>query len=171
MRAWCPYTRGRLECTHGGRFERTHGPSPLLQHTTRTKKKRRRKRRRTYACVSSTVFRNNHNHTQRHTATHSNIAQNTLASAGGPVGQGNEPNGTLFFLSAIVEPNQRLHLFLRQFWTKIGDDIEQRTICMSVSLRASSKMCLYQAQFTIFRVLTLALLQNTLKITAVCLVF
>ena len=25
LRAWCRYTRGRFECAHGGRFERTHG--------------------------------------------------------------------------------------------------------------------------------------------------
>ena len=36
MRAWCPNTRGRFECTHGRRFERTHGPprTKQQQHNT-----------------------------------------------------------------------------------------------------------------------------------------
>ena len=53
-----------------------------------------------------------------------------FASAGSPVGQGNEPNGTLFLLVSIAEPNQHRHLFLRQFWTRTRNDVEQRMICM-----------------------------------------
>ena len=30
MRAWCRYTRGRFECTHGGVFKRTHGEQGII---------------------------------------------------------------------------------------------------------------------------------------------
>ena len=79
-----------------------------------------------------------------------------IASAGSPVGQSNEP-------TAQSNPINVCTCFLRQFWTRIGSDVEQRTICTSESLRASTKMCLYQEKFTIFRVLTLALLLETLS--------
>ena len=82
MCAWCRHTRRCFECTHGSRFERTRGPSsslpfPTHTHATHTQKKdkKRKRKRRTHTCVSSTVFRNNHNNTTQLNTEHATQKQ------------------------------------------------------------------------------------------------
>ena len=82
LRAWGRCTRGRFECTHGGRFERAPPPSPLPSHTTP----------------------HTHHDTQQHSTEHA-------CQCGQPCRSRQRTNST-------IEPNQLLHLFLRQFWTK-----------------------------------------------------
>ena len=85
--AWCRYTRRRFESRHGGRFERTHRPFPLLSHHTQSQthhthtnhntnatshgdREREREKER-----EDTLSQPNTHTTQPHTATHSNTTQ------------------------------------------------------------------------------------------------
>ena len=82
MRAWCRYTRRRFECSHGVRFELTHGlPSPT--HHTRTQKRTKTKEKK----------EDDIHATQHRTRLRVREALSLHA-----------PNGTRFFLSAKSNP-------------------------------------------------------------------
>ena len=111
-----------------------------------------------HTVLSSHTTPHTHHDTQQHSTEHA-------CQCGKPCRSSQRTKRYPFLLVSMVEPNQRLHLFLLPFWTRNGNDVEQRTVCTSVSLRASTKLCPCQKVHHLSGPNTCALTQYTLKIT------